>query len=243
MKSTLTSFCFVLTVLASTAQESDQNSTYNRLFVGVAFSPDINYRFLTAESNVQWIKDSREDSEIPAFGFSSGIDIGYNFTQIIGLQTGVQYAEKGFQSKWQDALNPIQPNDPNIPERVKGITKFRNIDIPVSLNITIGKRKLKFITRIGAAMNVRVANNFITKSEYSDGSVEKNNNKDVIETDAIGLTPFLSIGMQYQIGDLITVRAEPITRFAALPIGDFPIKQYNWNAGIKISCLFGFLPR
>ena len=69
------------------------------------------------------------------------MNIIYNFRKSIGVEAGLQYSNKGFQAILEH-VNYLTTN-PDAPERVRIIYRFNYLDIPLKVNFTFGKRKLK----------------------------------------------------------------------------------------------------
>ena len=78
------------------------SSAFNKIQLGVNFSSDINYRTLKNEgenSSTDIVLKARNENEIPKFGYTGGVSIGLNFNRFIGIETGIQYSNKGYQTK------------------------------------------------------------------------------------------------------------------------------------------------
>src|ERR1035437_1411019 len=70
--------------------------------IGINFSPDYCYRKLdsTGINNnygdpISFIIHERDSMEIPKFGFTTGISVGYDASRVISLESGIYYSNKG----------------------------------------------------------------------------------------------------------------------------------------------------
>jgi hypothetical protein len=223
--------------------QSENAPSFNRFQIGVSVSPDVNYRVLKADNSVEWIKDNRDEREIPLFGFTAGVNTIFNFTRLIGVETAVQYSLKGYQDKWQDSFNPIQTNDPNVPARTRAFYKFHYLDIPIKANISVGKKRVRFIGSVGVVVNVYLASSWVGVSESQSGERTRSVANEPFNFEAVNISPLVSAGIDWKISDRMSLQAKPTFRYGVLTIIDAPIKGYLWNCGLDISWYFGFLPK
>lgn len=230
---------FATNLMAQTGGDDGKSTDFKRFQIGVNFSPDLNYRTLQSEDNVRWIHDNRDDNEIPMFGYTTGLNVVYNFSNMLGVETGFQYSLKGFQTVWTDAFSPIQSNDPNIPARTRAFNRFHYLDIPVKGNITVGKKKVRFIGSVGIVVNVYLASSWTGVSENQGGDRTRTVTKEPDDFRPVNLSPMVSAGIDYRINDKMSLRAEPTFRYGVLKILDTPVTGYLWNAGLNVSWYFG----
>lgn len=228
-----------LSVCLGLKAQTGESSDFKRIQIGLSFSPDVNYRTLVAEDNAQWIKELRDEDELPMFGFTTGLNVAYNFTRMFGIETGIQYSLKGFEEKWEDGFNPIQIIDPNIPARMKAINSFHYLDIPIKGNITVGKGKLRFIGSIGLVVNVYLASSWTGISESQSGERSRSVTKEPYDYQAVNISPMVSAGIDWKLNDRMSLQAKPTFRYGVLSIIDAPIKGFLWSGGIDLAWYFG----
>jgi hypothetical protein len=72
-----------------------------------------------------------------------------------------------------------------------------------------------------------------------DGDISKNVTKEPYDYEKVNLSPTVSAGVAYRINDLMTLRAEPTFSYGVLKTTNTPVTAYLWNAGLKVSYLFG----
>ena len=93
-----------------------QNKNQNhRLQFGLNISPDYSFRTLknndgSASSNI--VIQSRNNNEIYKLGFTMGLNVRFDCSQSIGLETGIQFSNKGYKTKtrylFYDPGPPVQ---------------------------------------------------------------------------------------------------------------------------------------
>lgn len=98
---------FILTLFLFSCLVYGQNNVTTKarkFFIGANFSPDYCYRVLTQNdnniSNNSWTraKNILDSIEIAKFGYTAGIVLGYQFNVLIGIETGIQFSNKGYKT-------------------------------------------------------------------------------------------------------------------------------------------------
>src|SRR5688572_500726 len=103
MKITLTACYLLLLALPAFSQESPFR-------IGIKGSPDMSFRTLYCDDeDVDFVKDIRDDIELPMPTFTTGIAFGYQLNDRFELETGAYYAKKGFHT---EKLNYSTVEDP-----------------------------------------------------------------------------------------------------------------------------------
>jgi len=234
----------ILTIIAVSAHGQENSTTgFKRFQIGINISPDICFRTLN-NNDGSYVSDIviklRDRDETIKIGYTAGLNFCYNITSYFGLETGIQYSEKGFQHI-QTEFYPNQPDDPTMPDKAIFKYHFRYIDIPLKANFTIGKKKVRFFTSVGLTTNI-----FITEIQTE---ILIYGNRKVIETNPtlfdykkVNLSPTISAGIDYKINSRMNLRVEPTYRFGVIKIIDTPVSGWLWNAGLNISYYFGFNP-
>jgi len=231
---------FSLSVYGQDTLKSKPTKDFKRVLIGVNFSPDYCYRTLKnndGSSSSTFVLESRNDREIAKFGYTAGLNVCYNFTNLIGIETGVQYSNKGYQTKMQDLIWG-QP-DPSLPTKAKFIYNDNYIDIPLKVNFTFGKKKFRFCASAGLTTNIFINETSTSVQEFSDGDQKKQTSKTSFSYKRIDLSPTVSIGVDYKINNKMNLKVEPTFRYGVLKIIDSPVTGYLWNAGLNISYYFG----
>jgi hypothetical protein len=235
----------LMTICSLAAQGQDTLKSkppkgFKKKLIGFNISPDYSNRTLknnsgTGSSNA--IIDLRDKQENGRIGITAGVNICFNFTKKTGLETGIQYSRKGYQTKKYDLVYAVP--DPAAPVRAKFRYSYHYIDIPLKINIAKGNGKLRLIAAAGITANILLKTTVTGVYEYPDGKTEKNTRQSVYNYRKINISPMISLGADYRINDKMYLRAEPTFRYAMLKITNTPVTEHLWSAGLNIGFYYG----
>jgi hypothetical protein len=240
MKKYLT-FLFAFSFFGLFAQEKPVNN-YSRFQFGVNFSPDACYRTLKntdGSESSDFVIDTRNDMETIKFGYTTGVNFQYNLNRFWGVSLGVHYANRGYQNKKIDVVPPTSQPDPALPEQFKFIQNFHTLDLPLKLNFTLGKNKFRFTTGIGAAANFLLKESQTSVMYFADRTT-RNSGPSGYNYKKWNLSPFFSIGIDYQLNQKMNLRVEPTVRYGIIQIIDAPVTGYVFNAGLNVGYYYNF---
>lgn len=238
---------FLLTQAAinSYGQSANKQSAANgssKIEIGVNVSPDICFRTLKNNSGspiTDAIIEQRNKNEISKVGYTAGLNVCFNLKRFFGLETGIHYSNKGYQTDMQNlTYGYFNPPTGNVPAQVNFIYNMYYIDIPVKANFTFGKNKLRFIASAGIATNVFINETQTNVWVYPD-KTDKETHKTAFGYKKFNISPMLSLGLDYKINNRMKLRIEPIVRYGMLPIIDAPITGSLYNSGLNIGYYFG----
>jgi len=245
---------FIVINVYGQVQQTENQSVFNRIQISVNFSPDLNYRTLKNNDgslSSETLIKVRNENETVKPGYTVGLNFIYNFNKNIGIETGIQYSNKGYQTKMQDYIpgDIIDPkygfidssNPPgNMPTQLRTIYNDYYIDIPLKVNFIFGKRKIRIITATGITANLFVKETFTRIFNYVDGTTSrKTYNLSYYDYKTLNISPFISVGIDYKINNRMNLRIEPTFRYGLLKIIEQPVTAYLWNAGLNISYCIG----
>ncbi len=225
---------------------------YKKFQLGVNFSSDVCYRTLAnnnGESIVDGIIDWRNESEIPKFGYTTGLNVVYSLKRNISFETGLQFSNKGYQTEtmdliYGDQIDPVtgvispESSDTKAPTKSKYIYSDYYLEVPVKANFTFGKRKVRFITSAGIAVNLFIAETKTVVYTYIGGSTKQKDYSSYFSYNIINLSPTVSFGIDWKITPKMDLRAEPTIRYGVLKIIDMPVTGYLWNYGLNVGCYY-----
>ncbi len=221
-------------------QESKKQAKSNLFLIGFNISPDYNFRTLSnndGSTTSDLIIKTRNDGEIGKLGYTLGVNICIGFTKLISFETGIQYSNKGYQTKKQELT--FQQPDPSLLEKSKFIYSYNYIDIPVKVNFITGKNKIRFISSVGFSTNFLITETQINILEYADGNSEKKKQPSTFDYKKVNISPFISLGLEYKFTNDVYVRTEPIFRYGMVKINNQPVTAYLWNTGLNIGFYYG----
>ncbi len=208
-----------------------------KLQIGLSFSPNVSFRKLTAEESFRKLKESRDEYEIPTFGFTSGIQFLYSFHPKWSLQVGATFTKAGYQSKYE-TVRVNQP-EPGTPLKMKYRFEYHYLDLPVKLNYTIGRNNLKFFGSAGFCTHYFLNENYISTVVYADRTTESIQPTTDTYRKLYG-SILVSAGVDWQLHPQFNVRLEPIFRYGVNSINETPVRGYLWSAGLDCSVFYRF---
>lgn len=203
------------------AQETEE--TFNKYQIGVNFSTDYS----------KIIPNTFLLDEQGKIGFTTGINGVYNLNKNIGIELGVQYANKGERTK-KMTLTLIDDNTNNqIVKNNSYIIHNENyIDIPVKVNYSLGSKKLKFLSSLGISTNIYL--NSVYKT-YLENELYSKNNLQISEFKSVCLSGIGSLGVGYKFNSKSLLKFEPTFRLSIFNIVNSSSINYSIvNPGLNI---------
>ena len=216
---------FYILTFISFASFGQEKVDLNKVQVGISVSPD--YSYISIASLY----------EIPKVGLTAGLNAVYHFNKSVGLETGLHYSNKGYQTKMMDLYYFVP--DPKAPTQGKFIYNYNFLDIPLKANFSIGNKKTRFFTSIGMAMNVFLKETQTSIYIYPDYTEKKIIYPTEHYLRKVNVSPSLSFGIDYTLNDNSHIRVEPTFRCAIFKLVDLESSGNLISAGLNISYFFG----
>ncbi len=222
-------------------------TNYKKLQIGINFSTDICYRRLInndGSATSELVVKTRNTMEAAKIGYTTGLNIAYNFSEHLSIASGVQFSNKGYKTSLTaltlgEMIDPIYgfvntttEQNPNFSDF---IYKYYFIDIPLKVNYIIGKRKIRFISAAGITLNIFIKEEVLGNVFFDNGNNQQSASASVYSYRKINLSPFVSLGVDWKLNERSTLRMEPTFRYGILKIIDTPVSGYLWNAGLNVS--------
>lgn len=229
-------FVFITTFISLSVLGQDKNPT-QKILIGFNFSPDYGSRTLKnndGSSSSNLVIKSRNDIEVAKFGFTTGLNVCFNLSQLVGLETGIQFSNKGFKTKNQDLV--YFPPNPSLPTKAKTNYTYEYIGIPLKAKFSFGKDKIQFLSSIGFMTNFLLNVKQTNIYEYSNGKTEKKKQTSASGFKKVDISPMVSVGIVYKLNNKIHLLAEPTFRYGVLKTKEAPVTENLWSAGLN----FGF---
>lgn len=229
----------ILTLLLYSLTTWAQN---HAMLIGFKFSPDICYRKLSNNSNsdsVDVVINNRNEQEAVLFGFTTGFNLGVKLGNHFTIETGIQYSAKGYRKKYKP-YNPLQQNDPFIPELSVTEYKFKYFEIPIGINYSTGSNRLRFYSSAGIIGQILVLADEEKTLFFPGGRTEKSKQASPYTFNRFMLSAQVSAGIALDIGKRIELRIDPAFRYGLLKINDTPVTANLWSAGLQLACYYRF---
>jgi hypothetical protein len=221
-------------------QDHEQPARFKpKAYFGIIFQPNVDFRILKNESDAPiapYLLDTRQENEAAKFGYNFGLDVNIHLTENIGIETGFQYADKGYRHKVQEI--PYFIPVPGQATHSGFDYRYHHVTFPLGLHIRAGKGKLKFSSAIGVSFAYLAFVSSTQIYKYEDGETETQWESATGDFKEFNVFPYVGAGFMYAFTDRILLRAEPTVRFGALRVTDEPLTTYLWSTGLRISVLF-----
>lgn len=212
----------------------------SKLQIGINFSPDGCYRLMEENefTSKNGFKDLMDKNETFKLGFTTGVNVYYQFNRMFGLETGVQYANRGFQTKKSDFF--LLSVDPLMSVNVRTKYIYKYLDIPLKVNYTYGNGKIKYIAGFGVINSFILVAQRKTVGYYNDKGSRMGTKEQISEsTNPFVLSPTVSFGADYRLNNKINFRIEPNIKFAIMSAHNkLSFNQYLYSAGLNFSVLY-----
>lgn len=229
----------LIAILATYTTYGQDANTDSRISIGVNFSPDYNYRTIKRNENTSGIDqaiESRNDREVAKIGYTTGLNMAIIISKNMAFETGLQYSDKGYQTKKSDLnFDPIpDPDNQPLMSTVKFDYSYQYLGVPLKINFSLGEGDLRIISGIGVTTNFLLNAQRSTIIANPDGKKKTTKNNKTFEYNLIDLSPMISFGFDYRLNNFIRFRAEPTFRYGIIKTENAPIKENLWNAGVNV---------
>jgi len=202
-----------------------------KLMVGFTASPDYCYRTLRGDNGTGWIADSRDQMEMPKFGYTVGGRVMFSLLNRVSFETGLLFSDKGEKTKVMTYYY-LQP-EPNAPVSGEHNYHYYHLDVPAKVNYYLTSSRCKFFVSGGTAVNIFLQEKRTSTLNYADGHTEKRDatsSPGFMNTSISGLA---GAGVDFDLNERLRFRIEPIYRHALVSFTSSPVKSYLHSAGVN----------
>lgn len=214
------------------AQELDNSKKFT---VGINTNINIGYRNLSTQDNYfDWIIDSRNEREVPGFGYSYGINSGLYLTKKLSIDVSFLFESKNYKT---------EPIDGLFSDGTEAILIFYYrhyyLSTPVKLNFTfLNKNKFSLYATGGGSVNLFAfrRNKSIIKHTGKKNEVSKSGKAKDFNTYSISI--LAGLGINYDVSQLLRIKIEPILNYSNSSVMDAPISESLQNVGLNIGLGF-----
>ena len=228
----------LLSICFSTISLAQQAGNWQ---IGLRFSPEFCYRSIDdTEGSLYgyWTSEGRNKVELPQFGLTTGLRVGYLLGDHLSIETGLQYQHRGYHTKRNQYIMPAVNAQPL--GYVTYSRDYHSLGIPLGLNYTIGQKKLRVLLSLNAAADYIVRAKSVSKMEGPYG-VDIDNSPDR-HLRKFNIYATGGCGVEYAYSEIISFRAEAVYRRSMMKIGK-PVMaiyepKYLWNSGIDFGIYY-----
>lgn len=218
---------FYLFPLLGFCQGNEIGNT-GKLSIGLSFSPNYSFRQLKYSEENKWIMDMRNDEEIPKYGFATGVNLHFQISRRIALETGIIYSDQG-ESTRDKNLTWATPN-PAYPVKGNVVYHYQYIDFPLSIEYSTLAKRINYSFSSGIIMNVFIAKRSTVKLGYADGHKNRNTSSIDFGYNKINLSAILGFGLNYKISNRLVLQIKPVfQRSITSIVSDRGSKEYLYN--------------
>ncbi len=245
----------ILVLVASSLFAAD-GVFFNRLYFGPSVTANVTYRYLnknfvpsgSSESEIKGVIDAENKHSYPEVGVTTGLKVGVNITHCFAIESGLQYSwiHYRYYSGQYSYVNQVWTGSgftatDSFKSNVHNV--YHYITIPVALNFTAGKKKVRGIFSFGTNFDFLIKKRIAYTQTYADGHKVSSSSVDSHSADfrKFNLSPFIGMGIDCYLGKTFVLRVMPVAQMQALKNVNAPITEYLWNVGLNVSLLVGFL--
>jgi hypothetical protein len=216
------------------AGDTSNVKTFKRFYIGVSVSGNATYRYLSRVPHTGWdtLYDWRNKHEDPLVGYQIGARIGINATRFMSIETGVDYMLHRYRQKY----DPFYLSNSHI----KTIYKYHYLNIPLALNFSMGKHKVKGLISMGASFNYLTEKKSRYQTIIGNAVQQDYTLDDRSDFNQFNVSPFLGVGVEWHITKFLFLRLMPMAQMQALKNIDQPITERLWSVGLNAAVYFAF---
>ncbi|MDY0085380.1 MAG: outer membrane beta-barrel protein [Bacteroidales bacterium] len=191
------------------------------------------YSYRNLEGSMDYLIEVRNEAESPAYGFIGGLNIAYQLSDKWSLESGIEYATRGYKSKGQgiDA-------EGNVLLSYKARNTYRFTDIPILASYSLGSRHVKPFISAGF-----VANIFLKEMRNEDlikpsGEHDINNRRISSEKNALGLEGMLAIGITFPVNEKLYSKIRMHYAHDLFKTTKTPVTERLYHYGLQIGVFY-----
>jgi len=233
---------FLMLVIGS-AHGQEHKSPSKKIQIGINYSADHNYRTLTINNKTQGatqVKDIRNKTESPKFGYTAGLNIALTFHPKLALNIGLQYSNKGYKLiEKPRAISESELLNGQHYFATRFKYTFHYIDLPLSISYRIGKKREQMVGSIGVTTNIYIKEYLTifrnTESNQIDILLPSHYNYN-----KFNLSATIGCGLNYHLHSKIDIRIEPTFRYQLFNTRNTDLSAHLWNIGMNTGIFYGF---
>lgn len=203
-----------------------------KVSVGLTFSPDYCYA-----------SSGKYFSELPIFGFTSGVNLAYSVHKRITLETGILLTAKGKKTTyglsvayWPEGVTHYTYLYQYYADRYNYHHYY--VEIPLKVNFNLLTKRTKLFITAGVSPNIYVGSKSTRIREFfSEDRLERQATYYDAELIRLNLAVIAGLGFSYDLSEDLVLKIEPTYSQSLISI-DTPTKLYLHSIGLDAGLYF-----
>ncbi len=175
------------------------------------------------------------ESEIGKPGYTVGVAFAIPVNKSSVFNTGLLFANRGYQSKWDHNLNWPDSTQQNSISGIKSITTIYHLDIPLVLQTYLNPSDNKWFLRYGLITNIFLRENY-TQVVEENGQKQRTSHKETYDFNKLNISPEFGFGRQFILTQNMRLQIAPVFRYGIFTALDAPVATHLWSIGLNMVC-------
>lgn len=207
---------FILFIILPFQSFSQNAEPASFISIGLNFSPDYSFRTLKLKNTdiYEYYRyfESRNRSEKPKLGYTTGLNINFHLSKRFSVGTGLFFSDKGERIEAENILiSSSSTPDPTL-ANLNVNRHYYYLEVPVKLDFYLLTGKTKLYISGGLAGNFFLVQRSVAKIDYLDGRSEKHSGSQREGFATINPSFIGGMGVSYDINQKLILRMEPTYR-------------------------------
>ena len=238
-KKVVISVILFLFVLLNASAQNETPAEYKKIMLGLSFSPDYCSRVLKSKPSYNSFVEERNDTEIPKFGFTTGLNLLMRLDRKLDLESGIFYSNKGYKTQKQNLF--WLDNNKDVPVNYQVIYTYQYFDIPLKLNYYFITSRIRFFLTSGISLNIFNRQQIKLKLEEANGNRSSSLSQNDLGFSSVNLELLTGVGMFYTLSDRMHLKVQPIYRTSLTSLtSSTMINEKLYSIGVDIGFYFTF---
>ena len=215
---------------------SQTPSNERKISLGIAFAGVNAFRNLSSSeesTTLAYIIEIRNRSESQDFKYSVGIHLAYKFSESLHLETGIDYATRGYKSS--AVLIDLYEEEIG---KVESSIDYRYINLPVVANFSFGKGKIKPLISGGVLVTFFIEQINFNKLFLNDGT--QNNSRKSFDSSKhmLGLMGKIGGGVSISLSKHFYTNVIVLYSHELLKTSNTPITEKLYSYGVQLGVYY-----
>ena len=212
------------------AQETDSLYHFKKWSYGINAAVASNFRIIKSNGSEDFLRDSRDHSEVRLIGFAGGITVNYRISDVLSINSGLTYSSIGFKTRDGE----LSFSD-GTKVTVSTAYHFHYVSLPLDLKYDFLQKK-KWNLYVSGGISPAVFIGEATSFKYGNS---KSKDNQAVGYDRFNLAADLCAGIDYRLSENIKMVAGIYYKqFFNATNSNLPTKSYLNSAGLSVSFIY-----